>query len=91
MTAPEKRERRSLRYIRLAAYLASQPRALDRIVMGIDQIEELLGQSLPDAARFPSWWRNDLHRAHSRAWITAGWKFGQMRASGAQVEFVRAH
>lgn len=57
--------------------------------MKIDEIESLVGESLPRASRFPSWWRNDDHRAHSRAWLTAGWSVNQMQAVEATVEFVR--
>jgi hypothetical protein len=83
------RERRSLKYIRLAAYLAGQPASLSRVEMTIREIEELLGQSLPFNARFPSWWRNDSHRMHSRAWMTAGWLVEEMRAEQARVIFTR--
>jgi hypothetical protein len=81
--------RRSLKYIRLAAFLADQPPEVERLVMTIDEIETLVGESLPDGSRFPSWWRNDEHRAHSRAWITAGWSVKSMQAVEANVEFVR--
>ncbi len=82
-------ERRSLRYIRLAAHLAAQPPEVDRLTMTIAEIETLIGASLPPGARYPSWWRNDHHRAHSRAWLSAGWRVVDLRDS-QQVEFVRA-
>jgi hypothetical protein len=82
-------ERRSLRYIRLAAYLADLSPDIDRIVMTIPEIEALVGEALPEGSRFPSWWRNDEHRAHSRAWLTAGWEVRGMRSGDDRVEFVR--
>lgn len=82
-------ERRSLKYIRLAAFLAGQPLGVDRIVLTLPQIEEVVGDTLPHNARFPSWWRNDPRKMHSRAWLTAGWKVDQMRGESAEVEFVR--
>ncbi len=82
-------ERRSLKYIRLAAFLAGQPHGVDRIVLTLPQIEEVVGDTLPNNARFPSWWRNDERKMHSRAWLTAGWKVGQMMGESAEVEFVR--
>jgi hypothetical protein len=57
--------------------------------MSIDEIETLVGESLPNGSKFPSWWRNDEHRAHSRAWLTAGWTVSHMQAVDASVEFVR--
>ena len=85
----EKTERRSLKYIRLAAYLAKQPGGVERLVMTLPEIEEVVGETLPSNARFPSWWRNDDRRMHSRAWLTAGWRVGSMMGDTAQVEFVR--
>ncbi|HEV3472775.1 MAG TPA: hypothetical protein VG408_06160 [Actinomycetota bacterium] len=80
-------ERRSLRYIRLAAFLAAQPPDIDHLVMSFAEIEELIGTELPTGARFPSWWRNDEHRVHSRAWLSAGWRV-ELRGPD-RVEFIR--
>ena len=85
----EKTERRSLKYIRLAAYLAKQPNNVDRIVMSLSEVEGIVGETLPPNARFPSWWKNDPRRMHSRAWLTAGWEVGGMVSQSAEVEFVR--
>ena len=85
----EKTERRSLKYIRLAAFLAGQPRDTDRLVLTLPEIEDIVGESLPNNARFPSWWRNDERKMHSRAWITAGWRVGQVAGERAEVEFLR--
>lgn len=82
--------RRSLRYIRLAAFFADQPQEVNRLVLSVSAIEDLVGESLPQGARFPSWWRNDEHRAHSRAWLTAGWTVRAMKPAEANVEFVRS-
>ena len=85
----EKTERRSLKYIRLAAFLAGQPADSERIVLSLPAIEEIVGETLPHNARFPSWWRNDKRKMHSRAWLTAGWRVGQMAGERAEVEFLR--
>jgi hypothetical protein len=82
-------QRRSLKYIQLAAYLAARPSSMDEITMTLSEIEELIGETLPGNARFPSWWRNDEHRMHSRAWLTAGWKVGDMNGKESKVVFVR--
>ncbi|MFN2594235.1 MAG: hypothetical protein ABR579_05035 [Actinomycetota bacterium] len=81
-------DRRSLKYIRLAVYLAEQPANVTEIAMTLPEIEGIVGAPLPSNARFPSWWRNDEHRMHSRAWLTAGWKVGDMRGNEG-VTFVR--
>lgn len=83
------KQRRSLKYIRLAAFLASQPSGTVEITMTLKEIEDLVGESLPANARFPSWWRNDHHRMHSRAWLTAGWEVGEMNGKDGNIVFVR--
>jgi hypothetical protein len=83
-------QRRSLKYIRLAAHLANQPSHLDRLVMTVSEIESIVGEELPRMSKFPSWWRNDERRAHSRAWLTAGWRVDQIFRSDAEVVFVRS-
>jgi hypothetical protein len=83
-------ERRSLRYIRLAAWLADRPASVDRLEMSLDEIEDVVGAQLPPNARFPSWWRNDMRRMHSRAWMTAGWEVEGMDAQSARVTFARS-
>jgi hypothetical protein len=85
----EKTERRSLKYIRLAAYLAGQPADVESIRMSIADIEEVVGESLPSNARLASWWRNDERKMHSRAWLTAGWRVSRL-SGDAEVEFVRS-
>lgn len=85
----EKTERRSLKYIRLAAFLASQPASVERLTLSLEEIEDVVGEKLPGNARFPSWWRNDDRRMHSRAWLTAGWEVGEMNGGSEEVEFVR--
>jgi hypothetical protein len=82
-------ERRSLKYIRLAAYLAGQPPTLNRLTMSLSEIEDLVGIGLPENARFPSWWRNDDRRMHSRAWMVAGWRVEDMRTADHTVVFSR--
>jgi len=82
-------QRRSLRYIRLAAYLAGQPQSTTTLVMTLSEIEELVGATLPSGARFPSWWRNDERKMHSRAWLAAGWEVEEMHSSERSVLFRR--
>ena len=82
-------ERRSLKYIRLAAYLAKQPLEIELVTMTFPELEEILGETLPDTARFPSWWRNDPRKMHSRAWLTAGWEVKGIVGGEERVVFVR--
>jgi hypothetical protein len=84
------RERRSLKYIRLAAHLAGQPDDVERLQMSIEEIEDVVGEKLPSNARFPSWWRNDHRRMHSRAWMSAGWEVREMAGPHGVILFVRS-
>ena len=82
--------RRSLKYIRLAAYLADQPSSVARLEMTVAEIESVVGEDLPSNARFPSWWRNDDRRMHARAWLTAGWVVKEMVGAEEKVIFARS-
>jgi hypothetical protein len=86
----QKTPRRSLKYIRLAAYLAGQPTDVRRLVMSLDEVEEVVGETLPPNSRFPSWWRNDARKMHARAWLAAGWEAERMNTGDHTIEFVRA-
>ena len=90
MIKPDVQERRSLRYIRLAAHFAAQPSEVDRVELTIPEIEALVDKDLPQDARQPSWWRNDERRMHSRAWMTAGWRVSSMDPATGTVVFVRS-
>lgn len=76
-------------YIRLAAFLAGQPADVRSVSLTIREIEGLLGEPLPRIARFPSWWRNDERKMHSRAWITAGWEVSEVEGPDGLVRFSR--
>lgn len=90
MTVPEDvRQRRSLKYIRLAAFLAGQPGSVERLELTVAEIEDLVGDTLPSSARFPSWWRNDERRMHSRAWLTAGWEVDEPSSGPRGIVFTR--
>jgi hypothetical protein len=62
---------------------------VDEIKMSLKEIEDVVGADLPPNARFPSWWRNDSRKMHSRAWMAAGWEVEQMHAQDSTVVFVR--
>ncbi|CAN5703735.1 hypothetical protein BH20ACT23_BH20ACT23_07000 [soil metagenome] len=81
--------RRSLKYIRLAAFLADQPSSVDHLEMSVGEIETVIGEILPTNARYPSWWRNDDRKMHARAWLTAGWIVESMRRTDEVVVFAR--
>jgi hypothetical protein len=68
--------RRSLKYIRLAAFLADQPASVDHLEMSVEDIEKLIGESLPTNSRYPSW-------------LTAGWIVQGMNKADERIVFTR--
>jgi len=84
-----RREKRN--YIPLAAHLAAQPSKLDRVVMRLADIEDVLGEGLPPHSAFPFWWNNEGLSAHSRAWLSSGWEVASMDGDSKEVVFVRRH
>ena len=89
MNEGKAQSRRSLKYIRLAAFLADQPSSVAHLEMSVAEIESLIGESLPTNARYPSWWRNDDRKMHARAWLTAGWIVEAMSRTDEVVVFAR--
>jgi hypothetical protein len=89
MSSNGNKPRRSLKYIRLAAFLAGQPPAKSRVEMTVGEIEDLVGETLPQNSRFPSWWRNDYGKMHSRAWLTAGWEVIEVNGEEEKIIFAR--
>jgi hypothetical protein len=65
----------------------------DRIRLGFDDIERLLGFDLPRSAReYRPWWSNSIGgNVAIRAWREAGWKTADVDMAGERVTFVREH
>lgn len=82
-------QRRSLKYIRLAAHFAALPSDVSKVSMTIGEIEDLLSLHLPDDSKTPSWWRNDDRRMHSRAWLAAGWEVTSVDIESGEIVFER--
>jgi hypothetical protein len=54
----------------------------------LGDIEDALGEPLPDSAyRYPAWWANQ-GRAQSLAWEGAGWKTKRVDLKNEKVTFV---
>jgi CBS domain-containing protein len=79
------------RYATLAICLQSQPADEDRIQFSFQQIEEIIGGSLPASARtHRSWWANDsVSHVHSQQWLDVGWRVAQINMTEETVTFAR--
>jgi len=52
-----------------------------------DEVEEVLGERLPDSARqHRAWWANQ-GRAHSLVWESAGWKTANVDVEDEELTF----
>jgi hypothetical protein len=75
------------KYQPLLDYLA---RATDTevVALSLDQVESILGFSLPASARLSSWWANDPENGHyqATAWVNAGFR---CRKTAGTVSFTR--
>jgi hypothetical protein len=61
------------KYYPLQVYLENTNES--SVVLTFQEIEEILGDSLPDSAStHNAWWANDTkHHIHAKAWLEAGW------------------
>lgn len=74
------------KYRKLTEHLLGSPSDL---VMTFEQIERLLGFSLPKSARsHQAWWANQP-RGHSLAWLDAGYKAGAVTVEEERLTFRR--
>lgn len=54
-----------------------------------DEIEEIIGDDLPDSARkHQAWWANQSH-GHSQYWQRAGWLTAKVDVENEQLTFYR--
>ena len=61
-----------------------------RIDLSFDEIEEILGEPLPQEAKTSSaWWANDETNVHARAWVYAGWKAHPHNINFKKITFAR--
>ena len=88
--AEETREPDESRYAPLARWLQTQRE--DKARMTFEQIEQIIGDRLPESARqHRSWWANDAEgHVQSQQWLEAGWRVATLNMMDEQVTFVRA-
>jgi hypothetical protein len=58
--------------------------------LDFDQVEKILGMSLPRSAyEHQAWWANDPGHSQCRSWRDAGWKAEDLSLSHCTVVFTR--
>lgn len=77
------------KYAALTRFLRQQEGA--RITLSFQELEEILGFSLPASAwKYPSWWANSASgQSQVKAWREAGWETRDVDLRGRRVTFVR--
>jgi hypothetical protein len=74
------------KYFELAKHLANMDASVWDASLG--DIEDAIGEPLPDSAyRYPAWWANQ-GRAQSLSWEGAGWKTKAVDLKNEKVTFV---
>ena len=79
----------SNKYAPLTRFLRQQE--APRITMTFQEVEEVLGFSLPASAwKYPAWWSNAASgQSQVKSWRDAGWETRDLDLRGRKVTFVR--
>jgi hypothetical protein len=81
------------KYLPLEKWFREQPAVAEQVELTFDQVEEILGSSLPrSATKLKTWWTNvePKIQSHRTAWLNNGWKVAEFDQGVRWVKFVRA-
>jgi hypothetical protein len=75
-------------YEPLQKFLLGQP--VDQVPMTFDEIEKLLGRSLPASKQYPAWWSNNpSNNPMTREWLSAGFQTESVNIASGKLVFRR--
>ena len=80
------------KYLPLEAWFRDQPGTLKQLELTFDQVEAILGTTLPaSATKLKTWWTNVQPKiqSHRTAWLNNGWKVTEFVQQARWVRFVR--
>lgn len=78
------------KYEPLQKWLIAQGKNNSLVQLSFQQIEEIIGEALPDSAyTYQAWWANDKTHSQAIAWLEAGWEVDSFNLSTKQVTFRR--
>jgi hypothetical protein len=78
------------KYAPLRAFLQGQPPETPHARLSFAELERILCQPLPAAARtLRPWWANTLSHAQAAAWLAVGWKAKALNLEREEVVFER--
>ncbi len=80
------------KYAPLADFLIKIPNTQERLVIDFAEIEKVIDDQLPRAAReHRSWWANDaVYHVQSRQWLKSNWRIISINMTEEKVVFARA-
>ena len=81
---------RGRKYSAIAEHLSQQ--TVDRLTLSFDEIEGLIGTSLPSSARnYRAWWSTDSSGTHHwvNEWQEVGWRLEKVSLTEGRATFVR--
>lgn len=77
-------------YAALASYLEDINESLDAITMRFEEVEDVLGRSLPRSAYdYRAWWGNDTANPQAASWLAEGWKTRAVDMNNRTLVFER--
>ncbi len=80
------------KYSPLEHYLRELPPNQQEVTLTFEQIERILGSTLPASAHgYRQWWENEKEGNHvnARAWANAGWRVDTVNCREKWVGFIR--
>ena len=76
------------KYENLAKYLEGLE--VERINMTFKEIEAILGEALPDAAKNRAWWANSASNNHAlNGWLNVGWETSKVNMKERMLFFTK--
>jgi hypothetical protein len=81
------------KYLPLEEWFRNQPTTAEQIELTFEEVEAILGSSLPKSAtKLTTWWTNVQPKiqSHRTAWLNNGWKVSEFDQQARWVRFVRA-
>jgi len=81
------------KYLPLDEWFRKQPTTAEPIELTFDQVEAILGSTLPKSAtKLKTWWTNVQPKiqSHRTAWLNNGWQVSEFDLEARRVKFVRA-
>jgi len=80
------------KYLPLETWFSKRPKSVKQLKLTFDEVEEILGASLPaSATKLKTWWTNVQPKiqSHRTAWLNNGWMVTDFDQQGRWATFVR--